>query len=171
VVVAFDGDAAGRAAALTAGEHLRLVGLDVRVATLPTGTDPADHLTDPESTLDLFHADQALPLLTVQLQRAIDTQGDRTQWIEGRLAAARTIAAYLATYPTSFTAAQLRWIANTLDLDPSTFTDDVVEAYRQADTTLGAGRKNQLGNAAWREASGFPLRRAQRSQVDAAAKQ
>jgi DNA primase len=129
-VIAFDADGAGRTAALTAGEHLRYVGLDVRVAALPTGTDPADHLTRDNSTLNAFRADEALPLLTVQLQRAVDTQGDRMQWIEGRLAAARSIAAYLATYPAGYTAAQIGWIANALDLDTSTFTFEVVDAYR-----------------------------------------
>jgi hypothetical protein len=38
------------------------------------------------------------------------------QWIEGRLAAARTIANYLATYPASYAAAQIGWIGNALDL-------------------------------------------------------
>jgi DNA primase len=153
-VVAFDADAAGRAAALTAGEHLRYVGLDVHLSVLPRGTDPADHLTQPASTLDLFRADEALPLLTVQLQRAVDTQGDRMQWIEGRLAVARTIAAYLATYPTSYTAAQVGWIANALDLDASTFTNEVVEAYRQAGTTRSAPRGSLFDNAIANEASG-----------------
>jgi DNA primase len=130
-VVAFDGDAAGRAAALTAAEHLRYVGLDVRVAALPTGTDPADYLSQPDSTLTVFRADEALPLLTVQLQRAVNTQGDRMQWVEGRLAAARQIAGYLATYPASYSAGQIGWIANALDLDPSTFTFELATAYRQ----------------------------------------
>ena len=52
-------DAAGRTAALTAGEHLRYTGLDVRVAALPNGTDPADYLTHNDSTLDVFRPSDA----------------------------------------------------------------------------------------------------------------
>lgn len=133
VVLAFDGDAAGRAAAVRAGERLRTVGLDVRVAVLPNGTDPADYFTQQNSTLDVLRDDHALPLLTVQVQYAIARQGDHIQWIEGRLAAARAIATYLGTYPVSHAAAQIGWISNVLDLDAATFTFELADAYRRAD--------------------------------------
>ncbi|MDT4933280.1 MAG: primase [Pseudonocardiales bacterium] len=131
VVVALDGDAAGRTAAVAAGEQLRYAGLDVRVAVLPNGTDPADYLTRQNSTLDVFRDTHALPLLTIRVQRAVAAQGDRMQWIEGRLAAARAIAGYLATYPVSYAAAQIGWIGNVLDLEAATFTFEVAAAYRQ----------------------------------------
>jgi DNA primase len=129
VVVAMDGDAAGRTAALGAGEQLRAVGLDVRIAALPNGTDPAEYLSRPGTSLDAFTADYGEPLLTMRVQQAIAAQGDRMQWIEGRLAAARTIANYLATYPPSHTAHQIGWIADALDLSRTTITREFTSAY------------------------------------------
>jgi DNA primase len=130
VVVALDADAPGRAAALMAGNLLHLAGADVRVAALPIGTDPASYLAQPESTLDTFTGNSAAPLLTVQVENAIAAQGDRMQWIEGRLAAARTIARMLTTYPVNHAAGQIGWIAHTLHMNPSTFTDELLEAFR-----------------------------------------
>jgi DNA primase len=130
VVVAFDGDAPGRAAALVAGERLRAVGLDVRVAALPNGLDPADALAQPDSSIDQFTHANAVPLLTLQVERFIAAQGDRMQWIEGRLQAARNIAGYLTSYPVSHTAAQIGWIAHALHIDGASFTDELVTAYR-----------------------------------------
>jgi hypothetical protein len=127
----------GRAAALRAGEQLRSLGLDVRLAVLPNGTDPADYLAQPSPSLDIFRGTHALPLLAVQVQSAIAAQGDRMQWVEGRLGAARTIARYLAGYPASYADAQTGWIADVLDLSVSTVTLEL------------AGRRGQL-------AGGFP---------------
>lgn len=132
VVVALDADHAGRTAALTAGERLRGAGLDVRVAVLPEGCDPADYLAQPSGTLDTFRDTHTLPLLTVQVRHAIAAQGDRMQWVEGRIAAARAIAATLATYPVEHTARQLGWISHVLDIDPGVFTLEVADAYRDA---------------------------------------
>ncbi len=132
VVVAMDADPAGRAAALTAGENLRYAGLEVRVAVMANGLDPADYLTRSDANLETFRADTALPLIALQAQKAIADQGDRMQWIEGRLAAARTIARYLATYPAGYTARQIGWLANALNLDASTITFELTDAYRSA---------------------------------------
>jgi DNA primase len=129
VTVALDGDCAGRAAALRAGEQLRAAGLDVRLALLPTGVDPADHLAGRGATLDVFSHEHAIPLLTVRVQHEIAAQGDRMQWVEGRLAAGRCIARNLATYPVAHAAAQIGWIAKALDLDSSTVTFELANAY------------------------------------------
>lgn len=129
VVVAMDGDAAGELAALSAGERLRSFGLDVRVAQLPDGSDPAAYLTRDGACLDTFHADNGLPLLTVQVQHAIAQQGDRMQWIEGRLGALRNIARYLASNPTNDAARQVNWLSDALDLEPSTIAYELARAH------------------------------------------
>lgn len=134
LVIALDGDAAGRAAALRAGAYARAAGADVSVAALPHGLDPADYLAQPDSTLDTFTPERAVPLLAVHVQTAIARQGDRMQWIEGRLGAARSIATHLATYPASHAARQIGWIADTLHLDPTTVTLELVAAYRSTST-------------------------------------
>jgi DNA primase len=129
VVVAMDGDTAGGAAALTVGEQLRSQGLDVRVATLPNDTDPAEYLASSSPSLDAFHADHCRPLIVTHVENAIAQQGDRMQWVEGRIAALRTVTGYLATYPPDHTVGQIRWLAGTLNLDPSTVTLELVEAH------------------------------------------
>jgi len=140
VVVALDGDAAGRAAALRASEKLRSLGLDVRLAVLPNGTDPADYLARPTGSLDVFRDTHALPLLAVQVQSAIAAQGDRMQWVEGRLGAARTIAGHLAGYPASYADAQTGWIADVLDLNASTVAFELAD--RRSQTARGFSRPN-----------------------------
>jgi len=132
VVVAMDGDGAGRKAALDAGERLRYVDADARVAALPNGTDPADHLAPPRATLDVFVAANAQPLITLHVRDAIARQGDRMQWVEGRLGAAREITAYLATYPASEAARQIGWLADVLGLDAHTVTAELADAFGRA---------------------------------------
>lgn len=136
VVVAMDGDAAGRSAATTAGDLLRHAGLEAYIAVLPNGLDPAELLSHGGSTA-AFTPEQALPLLTVQVERAIAAQGDRMQWIEGRLAAGRVIASYLSTYPVEHAARHIGWISRALDVAPSTFTQELAEAFL---TSHPAGR-------------------------------
>jgi DNA primase len=147
VVVAMDGDAAGREAALTASDHLRRSGLDVRATVLPTGMDPAEYLARGEATLNAFHASEALSLIAVRVQHAIAAQGDRMQWVEGRLAALRSIAGYLATYPASDSARQIALLANTLGLLPSTVGSELAHAY---------GR-NELSRPAVSEPTAMPM--------------
>jgi DNA primase len=132
VVVAMDGDSAGRSAALAAGEQLRRHGADVRIALLPNGCDPADYLANPAANLDVFRQANAVPLLSVQLQRAIEIQGDRMQWVEGRLGATRTVAACLTNYPPEEAVARIDAIALALDVAPSTVLTALGAAYTKA---------------------------------------
>lgn len=143
VVVAMDADTAGRSAALAAGEQLRRHGADVKIAILPNGSDPAEHLANPTASLDAFRESAVLPLLTVQLQRSIDAQGDRMQWVEGRLGAARTIADCLTHYPPEVAITHIAPIATALDVAPSTLLTTLGTAYARAnalppgDTRIG----------------------------------
>ena len=132
VVVAMDGDWAGRTAALAAGRTIRRVGTDVRLAILPNGTDPASYLANPLSDLGALTHERALPLLTAEVQHAIAVQGDRMQWVEGRLGAVKEIASHLAEYPTVFAAGQLEWISRVLDVLPSTVSRAIEESARSA---------------------------------------
>jgi DNA primase len=130
-IIAMDSDSAGQTAALAAGTRLRRVGIDSRIAALPKGTDPADYLAA-GGDIDAFTPDRALPLLTVQVQHCIDAQGDRMQWIEGRLAAAHAISRHLVDYPTAHVADQVGWIAHALDLNASSVVAALAAAYREA---------------------------------------
>ncbi|HZC51173.1 MAG TPA: toprim domain-containing protein [Mycobacterium sp.] len=143
VVVAMDSDPAGRAAALSAGERLRAEGLEVRLATLPDGSDPAEHLAHAGGGLDAFQADDGLPLINLQVQHAIARQGDRMQWVEGRLAALRSLTDYLATYPSSYTARQIGWLAEALALTPSSVTAELADAYLHRDRKIGTRERQR----------------------------
>ncbi|MCW2597575.1 MAG: primase catalytic core domain protein [Jatrophihabitans sp.] len=134
VLVAMDGDAAGRAAALNAGERLRNAGLDIRIALLANGSDPADYLARPDATLDTFHAGNGLPLLSLQVENAIARQGDAMQWPEGRLRALRSVAGHVATYPPDQAARQIGWLAEAFHMHPSTVTLELADAFALART-------------------------------------
>jgi DNA primase len=147
VVVAMDGDAAGRTAALRIGERLHDAGLEVRVAVLPSASDPADYLSRSDGRLQVFHAANGLPLLTLQVEHEIERQGDDMSWPEGRLRALRNLAPKLAAYPPQQTARQLAWIAQALSLHPSTVTLEVADAYRNVrprDFATARGRSYEL---------------------------
>jgi DNA primase len=141
VVVAMDGDSAGRSATLTAGEQLRRHGLDVLVAVLPNGTDPAEYTANPDRSLNVFRQSGALPLLTAQVQNCIAVQGDRMQWVEGRLAAARHIADILTSHPPAHAIAQTSWISTVLDIAPSTFATVLGTAFVNAHSLPPAGTR------------------------------
>jgi DNA primase len=148
VVVAMDADGAGRKAALDAGERLRYAAADVRVASLPNGSDPAAYLARSAGTLDIFRFEAGLPLITLRLQNAITLQGDRMQWIEGRLAALRDISTYLATYPSSHAARQIGWLADVLHLDSTTVTNELAFAFGRS-----AAARNAYGASGVRVSS------------------
>jgi DNA primase len=141
VVVAMDGDAPGRAGALTAGEHLRNAGVDVRIATLPNGTDPAEHIARPDGSVDVFHADHGLPLVTARIVEAVARQGDSIQWAEGRLRAVRDITRYLATYSPDYAARQVAGVATRLGFDAHTVTTELADAFHARHVEVGRGKR------------------------------
>lgn len=132
VVVATDADDAGRRAAIHIGEQLRRTGLDVRVAQLPNGSDPCEYLANAAGNVDAFRYDHAAPLLTVHVEQTIAAQGDNMQWVEGQLAATRAVTRYLATYPPSYAARQIAWLADALDVHHTTVTRELANAYENA---------------------------------------
>ena len=138
-VVAMDGDAPGRSAATTVGELLRQAGLEVHVAVLPNGLDPAELLAR-GGDVNAFTTSAALPLLSVHVERAIAAQGDRMQWVEGRLAAARAITSYLSTYPVERAARQIGWISDALQLNFSSVTQLLAEAFLAPTPSPSRGR-------------------------------
>ncbi len=77
VVLAFDADAAGQEAAVRGMELAAAAGLEVRVATLPDGRDPADVVGD--GGADAFAAvlDRAESLLAHRVGRALAAGGSR----------------------------------------------------------------------------------------------
>jgi DNA primase len=142
VVVAMDGDRAGRHAALKAGERLRTQGCDVRIAMLPNGADPASYLTEPHHDLTVFRHHSATPLIAAQVERVITDQGDHMQWVEGKVDAARILANYLTTYPPARAIENAGWIASAVDVDRSTFATMLGEAFTQARVLPAVGDRH-----------------------------
>lgn len=76
VVVLFDGDTAGRKAAYKAADVALTSGLDVRIASLPAGKDPAD-LLQAEDLETLQQTIDEAPGLVECLRREVESRGGR----------------------------------------------------------------------------------------------
>lgn len=96
VVLAFDADQAGAGAALRGGglQTPTDLGLDLRVAVMPEGRDPADLVQ--EGAIDLLRSaiDESVPLLAFELDRILESH-DLSE-IEGRARALREAAPRIA---------------------------------------------------------------------------
>ena len=75
LILAFDSDAAGRKAAMRSAEIALSLGMDVKIADLPEGADPADMvLANPESWKDALR--HAKPVVEFQLDRVMAEVAD-----------------------------------------------------------------------------------------------
>jgi DNA primase len=140
VVVAMDSDVAGRSAGLNAGERLRRFGLDVKVAALPNGTDPAEYLAKASGDAAVFRAENGLTLIDLRLEEVIAQQGDAIQWPEGRTAALHQMADYLATYPPETAALRAGQLMRAFDLQAPTVTRELAEAFHRGEMGRSAGQ-------------------------------
>jgi DNA primase len=96
IVLAYDADAAGQNAAASVYQWERQYEVDVFVARLPKGSDPADLAQRDPEALRTAVAD-ALPFLGFRLERVLD--GANTSTAEGRAKAAELAMAVLAEHP------------------------------------------------------------------------
>jgi len=98
VVLAYDADAAGEAGATRVYEWERHHRVDVAVAALPPGADPADLArTDPEALRRAIA--EAQPFLRFRIERVLQAANLRTN--EGRAKAAEEALAVVADHPNS----------------------------------------------------------------------
>jgi DNA primase len=96
IVLAYDADAAGQNAAASVYQWERQYEVDVYVARLPKGSDPADLAQrDPEALRKVIA--EALPFLGFRLERVLD--GANMSTAEGRARAAELAMAVLAEHP------------------------------------------------------------------------
>jgi DNA primase len=96
VVLAFDADEAGRSAAGRIYESERRHGLEIAVAALPAGRDPAD-LAREDPELLRKAVETAVPYLTFRIDRAMGGEDLRTA--EGQVRAAESALAMVAEHP------------------------------------------------------------------------
>jgi DNA primase len=96
VVLAYDADAAGQAAAERFYEWEQQLGVDIAVAAFPRGTDPADFARrDPEGLKGAI--EKAQPFLAFRVDRSLATADLRSA--EGRARAAEAALAIVAEHP------------------------------------------------------------------------
>jgi DNA primase len=96
LVLAFDADEAGIAAAERVYAWEREYGLDVRVADLPAGVDPADLAREDPAELERS-VNEAVPLLRFRLERVL-ADGDLAT-VEGRARTAESAVVVVSEHP------------------------------------------------------------------------
>jgi DNA primase len=116
VVLAYDADAAGQAAAERFYEWERRYEIDIAVADLPTGTDPGDLGTrDPDALQSAV--EQARPFLAFRVERALAAADLRSP--EGKARAAQAAIAVVREHPDDLVRDQyLMQIADRCRIEP-----------------------------------------------------
>ena len=118
MVLAYDADSAGQAGAGRVYEWERHHEVDVVVASLPPGADPADVVRDDPEALRQAVAN-AKPFLLFRLERVLDAADLRT--LEGRAKAAQAAMAVVAEHPNDLVRDQyVMVVADRCRLDPAT---------------------------------------------------
>jgi DNA primase len=108
VLVAVDGDRAGREAAVKAYAVLLTVTSKTTAVTLPAGRDPAEILqADGPAALRDVLQNRAEPLAAVVIDAHLDSWADRLDHAEGQLHATRSAATLIASLLPSDTADQI----------------------------------------------------------------
>ncbi|CAB4896493.1 MAG: toprim domain-containing protein [Actinobacteria bacterium] len=146
VVVAFDGDTAGRTAAVRAFEPLRAVGAWPHALDLPAGHDPAVLLQPhgPAGVHAALRAAAALPLADLVVDERLDRYADQLHWAEGQIAAGRAAAAVVASLPPDQIVRQIVRLVARLDLPAGEVSDLVVDAVASP-SRYGATRSTSAG--------------------------
>lgn len=134
VLVAFDGDAAGRAAAVRAFELLRPIGAWPHALTLAEGLDPALMLQrqGPDALRTALHTSDQSPLADLVVDECINRYGEQLRWAEGQVSACRSAATLIATLPSEHVARQVGRLVNRLDLPYQEVNAMIVEAVSSA---------------------------------------
>ncbi len=131
IVLAFDADQAGAGAAIR-GDELHLpaeLGLDLRVAKMPAGRDPADLVQDGDTEQLLAAIDASAPLLQFRLERLVERH--RLDEPEGRARAVREAAALVGRLSDRVARSEYaRFITRLTGADASAVAESVEQAAR-----------------------------------------
>jgi DNA primase len=130
VVVAFDGDTAGRAAAVRAFGLLRPTGVWPRALTLTDGVDPALLLQrhGPDALQAALDASCTSPLADLVVDTCIDHYSEQLHWAEGQIAACRAAASVIASLPPDHVTRQVGRLVSRLELPYQEVNDMIIEA-------------------------------------------
>ncbi|GAA3225859.1 toprim domain-containing protein [Actinocorallia longicatena] len=126
VLVAMDGDPAGRRGAVQAWEHLASLPGRIGAVVLPAGRDPADLLRDGGLDAVRLALRAEIPLADLVTDAAIDRH--HLRFVEGQIAAARAAAHVIARMRPDQVARQVARTAQRLGFAPADVTAYVVES-------------------------------------------
>jgi DNA primase len=141
VVLAFDADGAGQAAAGRFYEWQRKLAIDVAVAALPAGTDPGELArSDPEGLRAAIEG--AKPFLQFRVDRILDAAELGTP--EGRARAADAALAAVAEHPDNLVRDQyLMVVAERCRLEPPLLRERLEELRREGPSANGASSRRR----------------------------
>ncbi|MDP9416755.1 MAG: toprim domain-containing protein [Actinomycetota bacterium] len=144
VIVAFDSDAAGLAAAARAYAPLRATGAWPHAAEMPKGHDPADlaQSSAPQSVIATLDGAASRPLADVLVDEQVNKFAAQLGTSEGRVRAAQVAAKLVAALPPEHVSRQVARLADKLHLDPTTVTIEVLEAVTQSETPRRSSRES-----------------------------
>ncbi|TYK49373.1 toprim domain-containing protein [Actinomadura decatromicini] len=126
VLVALDGDPAGRSGAVRAWERLAGIGGPVELAALPAGRDPADVLRADGRAALLQALRARAPLLDAVVDAALARAGGTLGTPEERLTGIRAASGVIASRPAE-AARQVVRIASRTDVPPALVTEILLE--------------------------------------------
>lgn len=130
IVLAYDADGAGQSAAASVYQWERQHEVDVVVARLPDGLDPAE-LAQRDPAALARAVEGAVPFLRFRLERVLE--GADTTSVEGRARAGELCAAVIAEHPSELTRDQyVMDVADRLRLEPRALRE-AVAAHRRGD--------------------------------------
>ncbi|TMQ90191.1 hypothetical protein ETD83_36530 [Actinomadura soli] len=126
VLVALDGDPAGRSGTVRAWERLAGVGGPVEIAGLPDGRDPASLLQVEGRAAVLQALGTRTPLIDAVVDAAVERAGGTLATPEDRLAAIRAASRIIAARPAE-AARQVVRVASRVDVPPALITEVLVD--------------------------------------------
>jgi DNA primase len=128
VIVAFDGDRAGRRAAVRAFDLFREADGEVSAALFPEGVDPAGCFREHGAAALAALLDEAVPLADLVIDASLAEFDRWLEFTEGRFAALRAAAPLIAGLPAAQVARQVARVADHLDLGYAEVTEAVTSA-------------------------------------------
>jgi DNA primase len=128
LVIALDGDRAGRAGAVRAWPTLHRLTTRLEAAVLPQGQDPAELLAPARRSAVREALLSVIPLADLVIDERMQRSGGQLEFIETRLAAARAAAALIAELPPDQIARQVTRVAGTTGMPVTEITSLVTSA-------------------------------------------
>jgi DNA primase len=142
VTVAFDGDKAGRNAAVRAYHLLIGFSSEVAAVVLPPGQDPAQVLERQGSDeLAAVLGERIRPLADLVVDAELDKWSRWLRYAEGQINALHAVAPVIAAMPVAHVARQVGRVAERLDLSHTIVTGAVCDALPDVVAHASGGRK------------------------------